>query len=480
MTSRRELCRTHPAAHNLFRGAAAALLMLAVPRCAPLPRADANAVRADRYWDPALAIDPVAGRSYAVALTQAVDGAPRFMFASAPAPGAPWEVAAPAPFGAGPRGRRRPQILVGANSAVYVLWEDGRSGPVDVYFNRSRDGGRTWLADQRINTNPPGLSHVVGPVFAAGSRDGLCAVWRDDRDGFDAFFANSSHDAGVTWGSRDVRITALGLGRKLTPRLAADTFGNVYVAWIEWRDGAARAFCNASHDGGENWSLSDVQLPTNEAALTIDVAAFDDGIVVALWVERGSRGQQVYWSRSTNRGDFWEPARPLIASGVFPEASAPTLRIGDRDHLYAAWTSTAADGSPCVVAAASDDRGATFRTTVTPTGGPIAPYAGQDVHQLHPPVRLAADRNGNVYLTWTEIRANAYRPGFARLSDFGRVPSRLLASPELDSYALTTPEPPQIAADESGHVTMFWSDGPTLHVATSAFYGDAGWRQEEF
>jgi hypothetical protein len=480
MTSRRELCRTRPAAHNLFRGAAAALLLCMVTHCAPLPRADVNAVRPDRYWDPALAGDPISGQRFYAALMQEGGGTPRFLFARSAAPGADWELSAPAPFGTGSRGRRRPQLLVGGNAALYVLWEDGRSGPVDVYFNRSRDGGRTWLADQRINTNPPGLSHVASPVFVADARDGICAVWRDDRDGFDAFYANSSRDAGATWGSRDVRITGLGLGRKLAPHIAADANGNVYIAWIEWRDGAARAFCNASRDAGEHWLISDVQLPTREAALAIDIAAFDDGSVVALWIERGSHGQQVYWSRSSNGGDFWEPSRPLVASGVFPEASAPSLQTGDRDHAYAAWTSTSADGSSCVVAAVSDDRGATFRTSVTPMGGPSPPRTVQDAHQLHPPVRIATDRSGNLYLAWTEIRANAYRPGFARLSDFGRVAARLMAAPELDSYVLTTPEPPQIAADELGHVTLFWSDGPALHVATSAFYGDAGWRHEQF
>src|SRR5262245_25457927 len=49
-----------------------------------------------------------------------------------------------------------PEIArAGAN--LYVVWYDRRLGDLDVFFNRSLDGGDTWLAtDVRLDTTPAG------------------------------------------------------------------------------------------------------------------------------------------------------------------------------------------------------------------------------------------------------------------------------------------------------------------------------------
>jgi hypothetical protein len=67
-------------------------------------------------------------------------------------------------------------------------------------------------------------------------------VWLDDREGFAAFYTNHSRDGGATWELDDRRITNISLGRKAAPRLACDSSGDVFVTWMEQRDGARRVY----------------------------------------------------------------------------------------------------------------------------------------------------------------------------------------------------------------------------------------------
>jgi hypothetical protein len=459
-----------------------ALAVLAPSACVPpAPQTAPTDLAPERIWDEDLVCD-ADGRPYAVALTRAADGAPRFLFAAAATGGERWTVADPAPFGQAPRGRRRPRLAVGRNGEVYCAWEDTRSGPIDLYFNRSVDGGATWLAtDLRLNTNPPGTSHLAVPALVCDDAGHVYALWRDDRDGFDAFYANASRDRGATWRERDVRVTGIGLGRKDEPRMACDDRGNVYVAWVESGDGGWHVSFNASFDGGDTWMLQDVRLGDGGGAFALDLVALDGGAVVAAWSETSASGERVFVARSTDGGRFWDAPRALRVADLVADASAPLLVTDGRRYVYVAWYATGVDGNGSLAVATSDDAGGRFESTVVRLQSqledpdPYGPRRGR-----LPPFDLACDRTGNVYLAWTERGAATYEIGVDRVGGFGRTWQRLASPVGLAPYPPALPVPPRLACDDFGHVHLLWSDGHALHVAVSPFYGDSGWRHQAF
>lgn len=448
--------------------------------CAPQNRASAPETRAPT-WDPVLAVDD-RGAVYAAALTRDAEGTPCFLFAASAAAGTGWRIQDPAPFGRARGARRRPQLRGGWNGRVYALWEDSRSGPVDVFFNRSTDGGLTWLAaDTRVNTNTVGLSHITVPQLAHDGRDGVVAVWRDDRDGFDALYSNASRDGGATWRQRDARITELTLSRKAEPRVACDDASAVYVTWVELRDGARHVFFNASSDAGETWMLQDIPVDAGMGgAFAAEIAALPGGTVLITWTSSTAGGERVYVARSTDRGRFWEQPRQLRDALLRSDASAPELVHDGRDHVYVGWHSRNFDGSSSILVAASEDRGSTFVTTRIDIEQPLEDPDPQGPHQgLRAPFHMAADETGNVYVTWVE-RAPGPRVRVDRLADYGRTWARLPASADFDFDPPLRPEPPQIACDDFGHVHLLWDAATTLRIATSPFYGASGWRLEAF
>jgi hypothetical protein len=101
-----------------------------------------------------------------------------------------------------------PKILCGDDGTLYVTWSDRRDDGENIYFSRSEDGGRTWLAPNvRISDVPTGI--YDGPAPMAIEEDGdLYTAWtiwnRDRRAGMHIFLAKSS-DRGNTW-TPDVQV----------------------------------------------------------------------------------------------------------------------------------------------------------------------------------------------------------------------------------------------------------------------------------
>jgi hypothetical protein len=460
---------------------AAAALVLALASCiAPAPRPQLADRGPDRVWDPDLVCDD-GGRAYAVALTRTTGGEVGFLFATTPSADA-WTVSDPAPFGRAPRGRRRPRLAAGRDGEVFCAWEDARSGPIDLYFNRSLDAGATWLpADVRLNTNAPGISHLAAPALVCDDVGRVYAVWRDDRDGFDAFYCNASRDHGASWRERDVRITGISLGRKHEPRVACDRHGNVYVAWIDLRDGTQRVAFNASYDAGETWMLQDVALGDGGGVFALELIAFDDGTLVATWAEGGAGGRRVFVARSSDGGRFWSAPRPLEIGEVVGDASAPQIVTDQRRNVYIAWYATGFDGNGRIAVATTDDGGVSYTfTTVRLPEALLDPDAYGPRRGLLAPFGLACDGGGNVYLSWIERGAGSVQVGIDRVGAFGRTWMRLSPPLGLSTYAPADAFPPRLACDDYGHVYMLWNGGHALHAATSPFYAESGWRHQSF
>lgn len=121
-----------------------------------------------------------------------------------------------------------PSLAVSKAGAIFIAWNDGDNpvfdalapftsgglsatyGFTDIKFSKSTDGGATWSAPVRVNTNPaPSVTDHFEPALAVGSgRVAICFYdRRNDPRNFliDRFCANST-DGGATWSN--ARITA--------------------------------------------------------------------------------------------------------------------------------------------------------------------------------------------------------------------------------------------------------------------------------
>jgi hypothetical protein len=135
---------------------------------------------------------------------------------------------------------RVPQVAA-AESMVHVAWLDSRSGAA-IYFNRSTDGGITWLNDDvRIDRGSPIGVASLQQVAASGSL--VSVTWQDRRNGRDDVYFNRSRDGGATWLADDVRLNTdpLAVNEHRAPQIAVSE-SSVYATWQDSRSGSATYF----------------------------------------------------------------------------------------------------------------------------------------------------------------------------------------------------------------------------------------------
>lgn len=237
-----------------------------------------------------------------------------------------------------------PQIAA-SGSSVYVVWREAFS---DICFNRSFDGGATWLsAEMRLDAVGP--STPSDPQIAA-SGSSVYVIWRDDQNwpGGD-IYCNRSLDGGSTWLPSAVRIdvgSPPGTGNSLAPRIAAST-SSVYVCWQDHRNGYSDIYCNRSLDSGTTWLAADVRLdvgspPGAAISETPQISAAGPSVYVT-WADNRnatvSGPFDIYCNASSDGGTTWLPVDVRLDAGS-PPGAADSRRpqvAAEAGVVYVAW-----------------------------------------------------------------------------------------------------------------------------------------------
>ena len=148
-----------------------------------------------------------------------------------------------------------------ASGALYLVYQETEPhGDLDIFFQRSTDGGATWSSPRRVNDDATGnkiRQHV--PHMAVAPNGRIDVVWLDRRHAYptpvlpaprgeaDVYYANST-DGGRTFSpSRRITDRTINLDMGLIPRVGsyswfgpvAAPLGNdaVFFAWSDPRGG---------------------------------------------------------------------------------------------------------------------------------------------------------------------------------------------------------------------------------------------------
>lgn len=127
---------------------------------------------------------------------------------------------------------------------VYVVWADNRLGSDDIWFQRSEDGGETWL-DQPVRINASTAYHQTWPVIRCDSDGTLYSIYYDEgvTPGLLTTKLAFSDDAGDTWTNQilsDVAFqgNAPNSNVRFGDYIELDTYdGKVIPVWTDDRAG---------------------------------------------------------------------------------------------------------------------------------------------------------------------------------------------------------------------------------------------------
>jgi hypothetical protein len=321
--------------------------------------------------------------------------------------------------------------------------KDWRTGPKQVWYYRSTDGGRTW-ADGHLQSLPTELPNQSDPVItfdASGTAYFAFIDYNQNDFSVGGIAVARSTDGGQSWG-RPVLVSAntedvfndkewIAVDRSRNPA----TRGNVYVTWTLFRRISPNRergdiVISRSTDGGRTFSGPQVvSLPGQTDNQGSWPAIGPNGEVYVLYYNDTPTGEAdaLYVARSTDGGQSFpqvrratsvrRPPSPLPGS-QFRLFVLPAMAIDPRNGtLYVTWNDYRS-GDSDVLLVSSTDGGQTWSSPQRVNDDPPMPR-----HDQFFPT-IAAGSDGAVHVLWLDRRddpANKrYAPYYARSTDGGR------------------------------------------------------------
>ncbi len=289
---------------------------------------------------------------------------------------------------------RNPDIAVSGNN-VHVVWNNNNASAQEIRYLRSVDGGNTWLPERMISSDDGNNSQA--PKIAV-SEDGMDVhvVWVDERHADDPFqptlelYYNRSLDGGVTW-EGEVRLTEAEY-ESTGPNIAVDG-SSVHVVWMDERAGKWDVYYRRSLDSGATWDEEAIISDSSNDEGPVDVAASEDTIHV-VWVETISGEDVILHRRSTDDGGTW--SEPQLLTGPSVRAWSPKIAVLE-DEVHMVWFD-GRDGGNEIYYKYSGDGGITWeedtRLTYTDNSESLTPDIALDNDKIH--VVWRDDRDGDL------------------------------------------------------------------------------------
>jgi hypothetical protein len=287
-------------------------------------------------------------------------------------------------------------IAVDSAGKIYVVWKDERNGDYDIYFANSTDGGNTFSANKKINDDT-GTAGQDSPSITVDNAGNIYIAWADGRNGnMDIYFTNST-DGGNTFSANKKVNDDAGTATQGTPSIAVDNADIIYVAWTENRNGNYDIYFTNSTDGGITFSANK---KVNDDAGTTgqyspSIAAYNTGNVYVAWLDNRDGNEDIYFANSTNAGNTFSANKKINDDPGSADQYHPSLSADNAGNVHVVWTDER-NGNLDIYYANSTDGGNTFSTNKK-----VNDDAGT-ADQRFPSV--ATDDEGNAYIAWEDER----------------------------------------------------------------------------
>lgn len=165
--------------------------------------------------------------------------------------------------------QQSPAIAMDVNGNAMIVWTDNRGGKnsydCDIYARSiSSDGNRLWAADVLVNSDN-GTAGQYSPVVAVDVSGNIFVVWVDSRNGnYDIYAQRLSADGTRLWGIDMLVNSDGGTGNyQYTPAVAIDGNGNALVVWRDQRNGNNDIYAQRLNvNGARLWPITRCSLIT--------------------------------------------------------------------------------------------------------------------------------------------------------------------------------------------------------------------------
>ncbi|MBM3310129.1 MAG: hypothetical protein FJY80_01330 [Candidatus Aminicenantes bacterium] len=313
-------------------------------------------------------------------------------------------------------GVRWSQCAFGPDGVLHVVFEEDTDGPGHPIWHVAFDGTK---ATDPFNVTNSMVIRGERPHVATSARGHVAVVWGVGPE--KGVYMRLFDPRSKSWSP--VESVKIGFGG-WEPHCAVDADGNVFVSFYSEEEGRAYARCKINGVWEDTYRLS------SGFGKSCRIAIGPNGVVWALWREKGVSAYKNYYSKRT-KSTPWSAAQIVTTGGA--SSAHPHLTVGPDNVAVAAW----GDVDPSV-------SGAEVRIIKIETGSPreiaLPPYA------YHFP-RVAVDAKGVIHVA-VQIGAGDYGDGL----HYTHNAKGTWSGPQ--TIAATWPKLPGITADPFGNVAV--------------------------
>jgi len=187
----------------------------------------------------------------------------------------------------------RTSIATAADGKVYIAWRTVMPGNVrDVVVASSADRGATWSEPERVHADNwvfAGCPHA-GPAMHADDAGNLGIAWWTGKEGSAGVYYSKSSNGGKTW----IAPVALGIAQFSKPshvQLARAPNGKIVVAWDDGTLKTPQVMVRISDDNGTTFGAP-VTLSAPGRAATFPVLAVTGNQVTVAWSEQSAQAAE--------------------------------------------------------------------------------------------------------------------------------------------------------------------------------------------
>lgn len=303
---------------------------------------------------------------------------------------------------------KAPSNLADSPEKVNIIATDssGNKGGATAFLT-------TFNANKRISINyaeGAGRSDTYSSgqkslaVFKDGSGNvNIYTVWADNSLGISQVWFSKSSDNGTSF-SLPATVAASLSGKQISPSIAVDNSGKVYIVWEDYREGDADILMSI-YDGTSFGSIKKINTDIGDSVdydSSPSIALSDSGDVCIVWEHRDTsidHYPDIYFARST---DF---STPVIVTN---SGRRPSIAIDPAGIAYVVWedlTGFPDHNSPTHIMMRTV---AANNTTPNPTEQ-VDSITGTNVQARYPSVTITPDGK-KIYVVWQ--RAEVKSPAF--------------------------------------------------------------------
>ncbi|MBN2133418.1 MAG: right-handed parallel beta-helix repeat-containing protein [Sedimentisphaerales bacterium] len=309
-----------------------------------------------------------------------------------------------------------PDVAVGTDGSVYVVWQDNARGNWDVFVSVSADGAAWSRPVQVTDSNDNEVNPAI--IVDSQSPNRVYVAWQDDRNGHEDIYVASSVSAFV---NDTVSRVTTHAADQTDPDLTVDGRNVVSVIWTDMRAGQADLY-GAASDIGPWTNLPLVTASGNQTDAAVATAP-GGSVLHVLWSDDRSGNSDIYYARSEGLPDTLLTGSTIIDDTSRANQLMPAIACASDDEAFACWQ----DFRHATNGLDSDLFLAELRSGSAHTNVLIGDD-GSNANQSRPAVGI--DRYGNPYVVWTDDRDAADEIYYAATTFINPVPldSKLVTS----------------------------------------------------